>query len=70
MRSGSPHGGTTLRFREGAWGLIAVPRRAGASLWGGPESALGEMGEWSGLMSHSGYRSHFCWEGLVIVTVR
>lgn len=41
-----------------------------ALLWGGPRSAPGEMGERSVLASHSGYKSHFCQEGLVIVTVR
>ena len=44
--------------------------RGGASLWGGPKSALGWTGERSVLASHSGYRSHFCQEGLLIVTVR
>lgn len=43
-----------LRFREGAWEPLSVPWTAGPSLWGGPESALGEMGEWSGLASHFG----------------
>lgn len=61
-QEGLTPGGRRAAGQGGDPGGLSVLWAAEASLQGGPESALGETGERSGLASHSGYRSHFCRE--------